>query len=57
MRAERSGRAGAAHQLICVLAQRMQQDDALLDAVHVEAIGLLDARIEERAEAQGQLLG
>ena len=46
----------AAHQLVGVLAQRVQQDHGVLDAIHVEGIGLLNVGVQQRGEAGSHLL-
>lgn len=46
----------AAHQLVGVLAQRVQQDHGVLDAIHVEGIGLLNIGVQQCGEAGSHLL-
>ena len=51
-------RGGAAYDnLLAVLAERMQKDNALLDALLVKVVGALNVLIEKRGERGYDILG
>ena len=46
-----------AHQLLSVLLEGVQDDDGLLDAIHVELVYLLDLEVERRGDAGAGRVG
>ena len=46
-----------AHQLLSVLLEGVQDDDGLLDAIHVKVVHLLDLEVERRGDAGAGRVG